>query len=61
MKITLDFIQRFHDYETKAGNQLSTIYKKHANFKFLIGLALDKELLEKNPYDKLQIKKITKA
>ncbi|WP_221412168.1 site-specific integrase, partial [Dysgonomonas sp. 25] len=60
-EITLDYIQRFHDYEIKTGNQLSTIYKKHANFKFLIGLAVDKEKIAKNPYDKFEIKKITKA
>lgn len=60
-EITLEYIQRFHDYELKAGNQLSTIYKKHANFKFLLGLAQDKEYIDKNPYDKFEIKKITKA
>ncbi|MDR1091036.1 MAG: phage integrase SAM-like domain-containing protein [Prevotella sp.] len=60
-EITLEYIQRFHDYEIKTGNQLSTIYKKHANFKFLLGLALDKELIPKNPYEKFEIKKITKA
>ncbi|MFT4224308.1 site-specific integrase [Dysgonomonas sp.] len=60
-EITLEYIQRFHDYEIKAGNQLSTIYKKHANFKFLLGLAQNKEQINKNPYDKFEIKKITKA
>jgi site-specific recombinase XerD len=60
-EITLEYIQRFHDYELKAGNQLSTIYKKHANFKFLLGLAINKEYMEKNPYEKFEIKKITKA
>ncbi len=60
-EITLEYIQRFHDYEIRAGNLLSTIYKKHANFKFLLGLAQNKEYLEKNPYDKFEIKKITKA
>lgn len=60
-EITLEYIQRFHDYEIKIGNQLSTIYKKHTNFKFLLGLAQNKEYLEKNPYDKFEIKKITKA
>lgn len=60
-EITLEYIQRFHDYELKVGNLLSTIYKKHANFKFLLGLAVDKEQLAKNPYDKFEIKKITKA
>jgi len=60
-EITLEYIQRFHDHEMKAGNQLSTIYKKHANFKFLLGLAVNEEFLPKNPYDKFEIKKITKA
>ena len=60
-EITLEFIQRFHEYEIKAGNQLSTIYKKHANFKFLLGLVINKEQLAKNPYEKFEIKKITKA
>ena len=60
-EITLEYIQRFHDYELKAGNLLFAIYKKHANFKFLLGLAVDKEQLQKNPYDKFEIKKITKA
>ncbi|GAB6119103.1 site-specific integrase [Dysgonomonas termitidis] len=60
-EITLEFIQRFHDHEIKEGNLLSTIYKKHANFKFLLGLAIDKEQLVKNPYEKFEIKKITKA
>jgi integrase len=60
-EITLEYIQRFHDYEIKAGNLLSTIYKKHANFKFLLGLAQNKEYIDKNPYDKFEIKKITKA
>lgn len=60
-EITLDYIQRFHNHELKIGNQLSTIYKKHANFKFLIGIAVDKEILEKNPYEKFEIKKSIKA
>lgn len=60
-EITLEYIQHFHGYELKTGNQLSTIYKKHANFKFLLGLAQNKEYLDKNPYDKFEIKKITKA
>lgn len=60
-EITLEYVQRFHDYEIKTGNQLSTIYKKHANFKFLLGLAQNKEYIDKNPYDKFEIKKITKA
>lgn len=60
-EITLDYIQRFHNQEIKVGNQLSTIYKKHANFKFLIGIAVDKEMIEKNPYEKFEIKKSIKA
>lgn len=60
-EITLEYIQRFHDHEIKAGHQLSTIYKKHANFKFLLGLAINKEQFTKNPYEKFPIKKITKA
>ncbi|WP_347339020.1 phage integrase SAM-like domain-containing protein [Dysgonomonas sp. BGC7] len=60
-EITLEYVRRFHDYEIKTGNQLSTIYKKHANFKFLLGLAQNKEYIDKNPYDKFEIKKITKA
>lgn len=60
-EITLDFIQRYHNHEIEVGNQLSTIYKKHANFKFLIGLAIDKEMIEKNPYEKFEIKKSIKA
>lgn len=60
-EITLDYIQRFHNHEIEIGNQLSTIYKKHANFKFLIGLAVDKEMIEKNPYEKFEIKKSIKA
>lgn len=60
-EITLDYIQRFHNHEIEVGNQLSTIYKKHANFKFLIGLAIDKEMIEKNPYEKFEIKKSIKA
>lgn len=60
-EITLDYIQRFHNHEIEVGNQLSTIYKKHANFKFLVGLAVDKEIIEKNPYEKFEIKKSIKA
>lgn len=60
-EITLEYIQRFHNHELEMGNQLSTIYKKHANFKFLLGLAVDKEVLEKNPYEKFEIKKNIKA
>ncbi|GHV39521.1 hypothetical protein FACS1894179_04560 [Bacteroidia bacterium] len=60
-EITLEYIQLYHNHEIEVGNQLSTIYKKHANFKFLIGLAVDKEILEKNPYEKFEIKKSIKA
>ncbi|WP_050702823.1 site-specific integrase, partial [Dysgonomonas sp. BGC7] len=60
-ELTLEFIQRFHNYEIECGNQQSTIYKKHANFKFLLGLAINKEQLVKNPYEKFPIKKIIKA
>jgi len=59
--ITLEYIQKFHNHELEVGNQLSTIYKKHANFKFLVGLAVDKEMIAKNPYDKFEIKKNIKA
>jgi len=60
-EITLEYIQLYHNHEIEVGNQLSTIYKKHANFKFLIGLAIDKEMIKKNPYDKFEIKKSIKA
>ncbi len=59
--ITLDYIQRYHNHQLEVGNQLSTIYKKHANFKFLVGLAVDKEMILKNPYEKFEIKKNIKA
>lgn len=60
-EITLEYIQLYHNHEIEVGNQLSTIYKKHANFKFLIGLAIDKEMIKKTPYDKFEIKKSIKA
>lgn len=60
-EITLDYIQRYHNHEIEVGNQQSTIYKKHANFKFLIGLAVDKEMIAKNPYERFEIKKSIKA
>lgn len=47
-EITLEYIQLYHNHEIEVGNQLSTIYKKHANFKFFIGLAIDKEMIKKN-------------
>lgn len=60
-EITLDFIQKFHNHELEVGNLLSTIYKKHSNFKFLVGIAVDKEKITKNPYEKFEIKKNIKA
>ena len=60
-EITLDFIQQFHNHELEVGNLPSTIYKKHANFKFLIGIAVDKEKIAKTPYEKFEIKKNIKA
>jgi hypothetical protein len=60
-EITLEFIQSFHKHEVESKNKLSTIYKKHANFKFLIGVAMKKELITKNPYDNFEIKKKIKA
>ena len=60
-EITLEYIQLYHNHEIEVGNQLSTIYKKHANFKFFIGLAIDKEMIKKKPYDKFEIKKSIKA
>lgn len=60
-EITLDFIQQFHNHELEVGNLPSTIYKKHANFKFLIGIAVDKEKIAKAPYEKFEIKKNIKA
>lgn len=60
-EITLDFIQQFHNHELEVGNLPSTIYKKHSNFKFLIGIAVDKEKITKTPYEKFEIKKNIKA
>lgn len=60
-EITLEFIQKFHNHELEVGNLPSTIYKKHANFKFLIGIAVDKEKIAKTPYEKFEIKKNIKA
>ena len=57
----MDFIQQFHNHELEVGNILSTVYKKHSNLKFLIGIAVDKEKLAKNPYEKFEIKKNIKA
>lgn len=34
-EITLEYIQLYHNHGIEIGNQLFTIYKKHANFKFL--------------------------
>lgn len=60
-EITLDYIQKFHEYEIQSGNLLNTIYKKHSNFKFFLGIAVDKGILDKNPYSKFKIKKIIQA
>ncbi|BES62845.1 site-specific integrase [Dysgonomonas capnocytophagoides] len=60
-EISLEFIQRFHQFEVESGNEPPTIYKKHANLKFLLGLAIDKELIKKNPYDKFKIKRFSKG
>lgn len=60
-EITLDFIEKFHAHEIEQGNQESTVNKKHANFKFLIGRAVLKEKLERNPYEHFTIKKNIKA
>ncbi len=60
-EITLDFIERFHTHEVKQGNLESTVNKKHANLKFLIGRSLLKEKLARNPYERFSIKKSIKA
>ncbi len=60
-EINLEYIQKFHNHELEVGNILSTIYKKHSNFKFLIGIAVDKEKIAKNPCEKFEIKKNIKA
>lgn len=60
-EITLEFIEKFHVYEMKQGNLESTINKKHANLKFLIGRAILKEKIERNPYERFAIKKSIKA
>ncbi len=57
----MDFIQQFHNHELEVGNILSTVCKKHSNLKFLIGIAVDKEKLAKNLYEKFEIKKNIKA
>lgn len=56
-EITLDFIEQFHKHELDEGNLESTVNKKHANFKFLIGRAVLKEKIAKSPYDLFAIKK----
>lgn len=53
-EITLDFIEHFHAYEIGQGNLESTVNKKHANFKFLIGRAVLKEKLAKIPMNVLR-------
>ncbi len=60
-EITPGYIRSFHEHETGSGNLLNTVYKKHANFKFLLGLAVEKGILDKNPYAKFKIRKITRA
>lgn len=60
-EIDLDFIEKFHTQEVNIGNLESTINKKHANLKFLIGRAVLKEKMEKNPYERFTIKKSIKA
>lgn len=60
-EITLEYLHYFHEHEVKSGNLLNTIYKKHANFKFFLGLAVDKNYINKNPYEKFKIKKMTQA
>lgn len=60
-EITLDFIEKFHAHEVEQGNLESTVNKKHANLKFLIGRAVLKEKLERNPYERFTIKKKIKA
>lgn len=60
-EITLDFIEQFHKHELDEGNLESTVNKKHANFKFLIGRAVLKEKMEQNPYVKFTIKKKIEA
>lgn len=57
-EITLDFIQQFHNHELEVGNILSTVYKKHSNLKFLIGIAVDKEKLAKPPMRSSKSKRI---
>lgn len=60
-EITLDFIEKFHTHEIELGNLESTVNKKHANLKFLIGRAVLKEKIGKNPYERFTIKKKIKA
>lgn len=59
--ITFEYIQQYHNYCIETGNLESTIYKKHANFKFLLGLCIAKGKLNKNPYDKFPVKKNIKS
>lgn len=56
-EITLEYVENFHKHEFEQGNLESTVNKKHANFKFLIGRAVLKEKMERNPYEKFTIKK----
>lgn len=55
--ISIGFLQEFHRVELKKGNLLSTVYKKHANLKALLNLAVKKDLLTKNPYSNFQVKR----
>lgn len=56
-EITLDFVEKFHAHEIEQGNLESTVHKKHANFKFLIGRAVLKKKITENPYTRFAIKK----
>lgn len=60
-EITFEFLQEFHKYGIEQGNLEATVFKKHANLKFLLGIALIKGKIDKNPYDDFPIKKITRA
>lgn len=55
-EISVGFLQKFHKIELQKGNLLSTIYKKHANLKTLLNLAVQKSLLTRNPYSDFKIK-----
>lgn len=61
MKATIK-IELRKDYANQK-RKTSCLFALHcyANFKFLIGLTVDKEMISKNPYDKFEIKKNIKA